>query len=92
MVQGVVPSAHVVLPRSPTPATAGSKHHSYPGRNQEFYRLVSLRVGESETQELAGVLNQLDTMGNIADLMVQMAFPEASVENVQAGRRLWHKH
>lgn len=67
------------LTRAPTPATAGSKHHCYPERNQEFYHLVSLSVGESETQELAGVLNQLDTMGNIADLMVQMECPEASI-------------
>jgi hypothetical protein len=64
-----------------------TKETDYRQMNEEdldtkFSHLVGLRVGEPKAEELAGVLKQLDTTGNIADVMVQLEFPEAAIEEV----------
>ena len=41
---------------------------------------MGLRVGEAKAQELASVLKQLDTISNIADVMVQLELPEAHID------------
>ena len=48
----------------------------------KFTHLVSLRAGDSKAEELAVVLKRLDTVSNIADVMVQLELPEASIEQV----------
>jgi 2-methylcitrate dehydratase PrpD len=48
----------------------------------KFSYLVGLRVGESKAQELASVLKQLDTISNIADVMVQLELPEAHIDQI----------
>ena len=47
----------------------------------KFSYLVGLRVGEAKAKELAQVLKQLDKVSNVADVMVQLEFPEARLEN-----------
>ena len=64
-----------------------TKETDYRPMNEEdldakFSHLVGLRVGETKAEELSGVLKQLDTMGNIADVMVQLEFPEANIDQV----------
>ena len=64
-----------------------TKETDYRQMNEEdldtkFSHLVGLRVGEPKAEELAGVLKQLDTTGNIANVMVQLEFPEAAIEEV----------
>ena len=46
----------------------------------KFSHLVGLRAGEAKADELARVLKGLDTVSNIADVMVQLELPEASME------------
>jgi hypothetical protein len=48
----------------------------------KFSYLVGLRAGEAKAKELAQVLKHLDTVDNIADVMVQLEFPEASIDQV----------
>jgi 2-methylcitrate dehydratase PrpD len=48
----------------------------------KFSYLVGLRVGEAKAQELASVLKQLDTISNIADVMVQLELPEAHIDQI----------
>jgi 2-methylcitrate dehydratase PrpD len=48
----------------------------------KFKYLVGLRAGEAKAKELAQVLKHLDTVGNIADVMVQLELPEASIDQV----------
>jgi 2-methylcitrate dehydratase PrpD len=48
----------------------------------KFAELVSLRVGEAKARELAQVLKRLDTASSIADIMTQLEFPEASINQV----------
>ena len=51
-----------------------------PDLDAKFSYLVGLRAGEAKAEELAGVLKQLDTVSNIADVMVQLELPEARIE------------
>jgi 2-methylcitrate dehydratase PrpD len=46
----------------------------------KFAYLIGLRVGQAKAGELAQMLKQLDTVDNIADVMVQLEFPEAHLE------------
>jgi 2-methylcitrate dehydratase PrpD len=46
----------------------------------KFSYLVGLRLGEAKANELALVLKQLDTVSNIADVMVQLEFPETHID------------
>ena len=48
----------------------------------KFSYLVGLRAGGAKAQELAAVLKQLDIVSNIADVMVQLELPVASIEQV----------
>jgi 2-methylcitrate dehydratase PrpD len=48
--------------------------------DEKFTYLVGLRVGEAKARELAHVLKQLDTVSNIADVMVQLELPEVDIE------------
>jgi 2-methylcitrate dehydratase PrpD len=50
--------------------------------DNKFSYLVGLRVGEAKAKELAQVLKGLDTVSNIADVMVQLELPEASIDQV----------
>ena len=65
----MVPSDHVSLLRASPPATSGNEHHSCTECNQE----------------LDGALIQLDSMGNIADLLLQKELSAAFIEDVQVG-------
>jgi hypothetical protein len=47
-----------------------------------FLYLVSLRVGEAKASSLASVLKGLDKVGNIADVMAQLEFPEAYIDDL----------
>jgi hypothetical protein len=53
----------------------------------KFSYLVGLRAGEAKAKELAQVLKQLDTVSNVADVMVQLELPEASIESLAATKR-----
>lgn len=46
----------------------------------KFSYLVSLRVGEVQAKVLARVLKGLDGVGNVAEVMTQLEFAEASLE------------
>jgi len=46
----------------------------------KFSHLVGLRAGEAKAEELARVLKRLDSVRNIADVMVQLELPEARIE------------
>jgi 2-methylcitrate dehydratase PrpD len=48
----------------------------------KFSYLVGLRAGEAKAKELARVLKRLDTVSNVADIMVQLELPEASIDQV----------
>ena len=48
----------------------------------KFSYLVGLRAGGAKAQELGAVLKRLDIESNIADVMVQLELPEASIEQV----------
>jgi hypothetical protein len=48
----------------------------------KFSYLVGLRAGEAKAKELAQVLKHLDTVDNIADVVVQLELPEASIDQV----------
>jgi hypothetical protein len=48
----------------------------------KFSYLVGLRVGEAKAKELAQVLKGLDSVSNVADIMVQLEFPEAKIEDL----------
>lgn len=48
----------------------------------KFSYLAGLRVGEAKAEELAATLKNLDIVGNIGEVMVQLELPEASIERV----------
>jgi hypothetical protein len=48
----------------------------------KFSYLVGLRAGEAKAKELASVLKRLDTVSNVAEVMVQLELPEASIDQV----------
>jgi 2-methylcitrate dehydratase PrpD len=48
----------------------------------KFSYLVGLRAGEAKAKELARVLKRLDTVSNVAEVMVQLELPEASIDEV----------
>jgi len=48
----------------------------------KFSYLVGLRAGEAKAKELARVLKRLDTVSNVADVMVQLELPEAHIDQV----------
>jgi len=48
----------------------------------KFSYLVGLRVGEAKAKELAGVLKHLDTVNNVAEVMVQLELAEAKLEDI----------
>jgi 2-methylcitrate dehydratase PrpD len=48
----------------------------------KFSHLVGLRAGEAKAKELSQVLKRLDTVSNVAEVMVQMELPEARIEQV----------
>jgi 2-methylcitrate dehydratase PrpD len=48
----------------------------------KFSHLVSLRAGETKAKELARILKRLDTVSNVANVMVQLELPEASIDEV----------
>jgi len=49
----------------------------------KFSYLVNLRAGEDKVRELAQVLRRLDTVSNVADVMVQLELPEARIDEVR---------
>ena len=49
----------------------------------KFSYLVSLRAGEDKVRELAQVLRRLDTVSNVADVMVQLELPQARIDEVR---------
>ena len=50
----------------------------------KFSYLVGLRAGEDKARELAQVLKRLDTVSNVAEVMVQLELPEARIDEVRA--------
>ena len=46
----------------------------------KFLDLVTLRAGEAKARELTPVLKRLDTVSNVAEVMVQLELPEALIE------------
>ncbi len=48
----------------------------------KFSYLVGLRAGEAKAKELPGVLKRLDTVSNVAEVMVQLELPEAKIEEL----------
>jgi hypothetical protein len=48
----------------------------------KFSYLVGLRAGEAKAKELARILKGLDTVSNVADVMVQLELPEARIDQV----------
>ena len=50
----------------------------------KFSYLVGLRAGEDKARELAQVLKRLDTVSNVAEVMVQLELPEARIDEVPA--------
>jgi len=48
----------------------------------KFSHLVGLRAGEAKARELARVLKRLDTVSNVAGVMVQLELPQARIESV----------
>ena len=49
----------------------------------KFSYLVGLRAGEDKVRELAQVLKRLDTVSNVAEVMVQLELPEAHIDDVR---------
>ena len=49
----------------------------------KFSYIVGLRVGEDKVRELAQVLKRLDTVSNVAEVMVQLELPEALIDEVR---------
>ena len=49
----------------------------------KFSALVGLRAGKAKAQELAGALKRLDTVSNVAEVMVRLELPEVHIEQVQ---------
>ncbi len=50
--------------------------------DSKFSYLVGLRAGNAKAGELAPVLKRLDAVGNIADVVVQLELPHASLEQI----------
>ena len=50
----------------------------------KFSYLVGLRAGEDKVRKLAPVLRRLDTVSNVAEVMVQLELPEARIDEVRA--------
>ena len=50
----------------------------------KFSYLVGLRAGEDKVMELAPALRRLDTVNNVAEVMVLLELPEARIEEVRA--------
>jgi 2-methylcitrate dehydratase PrpD len=48
----------------------------------KFSYLVGLRAGETKANELVGILKRLDTVSNMADVMIQLELPERHVEQL----------
>ena len=48
----------------------------------KFSYLVGLRAGGAKAHQVGAVLKRLDIESNIADVMVQLELPEASIEQV----------
>ena len=48
----------------------------------KFLDLVTLRAGEAKAREFTPVLKRLDTVSNVAEVMVQLESPEALIEQV----------
>ncbi len=49
----------------------------------KFSYLVGLRAGEDKARDLAQVLKRLDTVSNVAEVMVQLELPEAHIDEVR---------
>ena len=49
----------------------------------KFSYLVGLRAGENQARELAQVLKRLDSVSNVAEVMVQLELPEAHISEVR---------
>ena len=50
----------------------------------KFSYLVGLRAGEDKARELAQVLQRLDTISDVAEVMVQLELPEAHIDKIGA--------
>ena len=50
----------------------------------KFSYLVGLRAGEDKVRKLAPVLRRLDTVSNVAEVMVLLELPEARIDEVRA--------
>ena len=48
----------------------------------KFSYLVGLRAGETKAKELAQVLKRLDTVSDVAEVMVELELPEATISQV----------
>ena len=48
----------------------------------KFSYLVGLRAGAGKAEELAGVLKGLDTVSNVAEVMIQLELPAASISEL----------
>ena len=49
----------------------------------KFSYLVGLRAGEDKVRELVQVLKRLDTVSNVAEVMVQLELSEAHIDEVR---------
>jgi 2-methylcitrate dehydratase PrpD len=58
------------------------RHMTEEDLSAKFADLAGLRAGEAKAMELAQVVKRLDSMDNIADLMVQLEMPEVLIEQV----------
>ncbi len=50
--------------------------------DSKFSYLIGLRAGNAKAGELAPVLKHLDAVSNIADVVVQLELPHASLEQI----------